>query len=76
MIMDRFVFILLCVTNEVQAHGLCFSVQRGVAIPPSLKNIYKELENDIDGFQAPKHGNLQEWANQGVFLLNATLTVE
>ena len=58
-----------------QAHGLSFSVQKGVAIPPSLKNIYKELETDIDGFQTPGHGNLTHWAKQGVLLLNATLTV-
>lgn len=58
-----------------QAHGLSFSVQRGVAIPPSLKNIYKELETDIEGFVAPHHGNLMHWAEQGVLLLNATLTV-
>jgi len=58
-----------------QAHGLSFSVQKGVAIPPSLKNIYKELETDIDGFQTPGHGNLTHWAEQGVLLLNATLTV-
>ena len=58
-----------------QAHGLCFSVQKGVEIPPSLKNIYKELVDDI-GFQPPEHGYLQSWAEQGVLLLNATLTVE
>ncbi|QIL42465.1 uracil-DNA glycosylase [Pedobacter sp. HDW13] len=58
-----------------QAHGLSFSVQRGVAVPPSLKNIYKELETDIEGFKSPAHGNLIHWAEQGVLLLNATLTV-
>ncbi|GGI28547.1 uracil-DNA glycosylase [Pedobacter mendelii] len=58
-----------------QAHGLSFSVQKGVAIPPSLKNIYKELETDIEGFKPPQHGNLMHWAEQGVLLLNATLTV-
>jgi len=58
-----------------QAHGLSFSVQRGVTVPPSLKNIYKELESDIEGFKAPNHGNLTHWAEQGVLLLNATLTV-
>ncbi|TCD08227.1 uracil-DNA glycosylase [Pedobacter frigidisoli] len=58
-----------------QAHGLSFSVQRGVTIPPSLKNIYKELETDIEGFKTPQHGNLTHWAEQGVLLLNATLTV-
>jgi uracil-DNA glycosylase len=58
-----------------QAHGLSFSVQKGIAIPRSLMNIYKELQNDIPGFKAPAHGNLEEWAKQGVLLLNATLTV-
>ncbi|MCX3266411.1 MAG: uracil-DNA glycosylase [Pedobacter agri] len=58
-----------------QAHGLSFSVQRGVAVPPSLKNIYKELETDIEGFITPNHGHLTYWAEQGVLLLNATLTV-
>ena len=57
-----------------QAHGLCFSVNKGVAIPPSLKNIYKELQQDL-GFTIPNHGNLQTWANQGVLLLNSVLTV-
>ena len=52
-----------------QAHGLCFSVKKGVAIPPSLRNIYKELQQDI-GFKVPNHGNLQSWDNQGVLLLN------
>ncbi|MCF0206121.1 MAG: uracil-DNA glycosylase [Bacteroidales bacterium] len=56
------------------AHGLCFSVQYGVQIPKSLQNIYKELNSDI-GFRIPNHGNLTAWAAQGVFLLNATLTV-
>lgn len=58
-----------------QAHGLCFSVQQGVKVPPSLQNIYKELQRDL-AFQPPGHGCLQAWANQGVLLLNATLTVE
>lgn len=58
-----------------QAHGLCFSVQPGVRVPPSLQNIYKELANDL-GCQAPNHGYLKTWAEQGVLLLNATLTVE
>lgn len=57
-----------------QAHGLSFSVQKGVAIPPSLMNIYKELGDDI-GMAMPKHGDLTTWAEQGVFLLNASLTV-
>jgi uracil-DNA glycosylase len=58
-----------------QAHGLCFSVQDGVAIPPSLVNIYKEIAADL-GAQVPASGNLQHWAEQGVLLLNAVLTVE
>ncbi|GAB1265061.1 uracil-DNA glycosylase [Aurantivibrio infirmus] len=58
-----------------QAHGLCFSVMPGVPLPPSLKNIYKELATDV-GVQQPDHGSLQAWANQGVLLLNAMLTVE
>lgn len=57
-----------------QAHGLSFSVQKGVDIPPSLANIYKEAESDL-GIKAPSHGNLSSWAKQGVLLLNATLTV-
>ena len=59
-----------------QAMGLSFSVPVGVAIPPSLKNIYKELANDIAGFEIPNHGNLIPWARQGVLLLNSVLTVE
>ena len=58
-----------------QAHGLSFSVQRGVAIPPSLRNIYHELNTDL-GLTPSKHGNLTAWAEQGVLLLNAVLTVE
>ncbi|MCL4104014.1 UNVERIFIED_CONTAM: hypothetical protein GTU68_034876 [Idotea baltica] len=58
-----------------QAHGLCFSVPRDVKVPPSLKNIYKELHSDI-GFAIPEHGNLQSWADQGVLLLNSVLSVE
>lgn len=58
-----------------QAHGLCFSVQKGVAIPPSLMNIYKELATDV-GVQNPGHGHLISWAKQGVLLLNNVLTVE
>lgn len=57
-----------------QAHGLCFSVKKGVPIPPSLKNIYKEINADL-GIQIPKNGYLISWANQGVLLLNAILTV-
>ena len=60
--------------GENQAHGLCFSVKKGVKPPPSLKNIYKELKTDV-GFNEPNHGELTQWAKQGVFLLNATLTV-
>ncbi|WP_035479562.1 uracil-DNA glycosylase [Aliagarivorans marinus] len=59
-----------------QAHGLCFSVQHGVKTPPSLVNMYKELAQDIPGFQIPQHGYLQSWAEQGVLLLNTVLTVE
>lgn len=58
-----------------QAHGLCFSVSDGIAIPPSLRNIYKEIERDL-GFAQPTSGKLTHWAQQGVLLLNATLTVE
>lgn len=57
-----------------QAHGLCFSVNDGVKHPPSLSNIFKEIEQDL-GTEYPKNGNLSHWANQGVLLLNATLTV-
>lgn len=57
-----------------QAHGLCFSVQNGVTPPPSLVNIFKELQDDI-GIAIPDHGNLTHWAQQGVFLLNASLSV-
>ena len=59
-----------------QAHGLCFSVLPGVKTPPSLANMYKELKQDIDGFEIPNHGYLQSWAEQGVLLLNTVLTVE
>lgn len=57
-----------------QAHGLCFSVQKGVDKPPSLKNMFKELENDL-GISAPSHGCLTDWAKQGILLLNTVLTV-
>lgn len=57
-----------------QAHGLCFSVRPGVAIPPSLQNIYKELQRDLN-IAHPGHGNLTAWADQGVLLLNSVLTV-
>lgn len=57
-----------------QANGLCFSVREGVTIPPSLKNIFKEIQADL-GKPVPKTGELERWANQGVLLLNATLTV-
>lgn len=57
-----------------QAHGLCFSVPEGQVLPPSLKNIYKELRNDL-GMPMPVSGNLESWAKQGVLMLNATLTV-
>ena len=58
-----------------QAHGLCFSVQKGNRPPPSLLNMFKELESDIEGFKRPNHGDLTGWAKQGVLLLNACLTV-
>lgn len=57
-----------------QAHGLCFSVRRGVPVPPSLRNMHKELRDDL-GCPVPTHGNLEHWARQGVLLLNTTLTV-
>ena len=62
--------------GQGQAHGLCFSVKQDIKIPPSLRNIYKELATDIDNFTPPNHGNLQHWAKQGVMLLNTVLTVE
>ena len=58
-----------------QAHGMAFSVKPGIEAPPSLKNIYKELASDIPGFTVPQSGYLQKWAEQGVLLLNAVLTV-
>ena len=61
--------------GEGQAHGLAFSVQGGLKVPPSLVNIFKELESDL-GIARPAHGNLSAWARQGVLLLNNTLTVE
>ena len=62
--------------NYNQAHGLAFSVQKGIDIPPSLRNMYKELASSVADFQIPNHGCLENWAKQGVFLLNTTLTVE
>lgn len=61
--------------GQGQAHGLSFSVQKGIALPPSLKNIYKELAQEFKDFSMPSHGDLTSWADQGVLLLNATLTV-
>ena len=61
--------------GEGQAHGLCFSVKKGVKKPPSLENIFKELKNDM-GILPPDHGELTDWAKQGVLLLNAVLTVQ
>jgi len=58
-----------------QAHGLCFSVRPGIPAPPSLQNIFKEIQRDL-GFRAPDHGCLTPWADRGVLLLNATLTVQ
>ena len=63
-----------CYHGEGQAHGLCFSVPQNINIPPSLRNIYKELNNDIN-FGIPNHGNLTNWAKQGILLLNSSLTV-
>lgn len=60
--------------GEGQANGLCFSVNDGIKIPPSLKNIFKEIQTDL-GIDIPKSGNLERWAQQGVLLLNAILTV-
>jgi len=62
--------------GEGQAHGLAFSVQRGIKVPPSLVNIYKELTTDIEDYVTPNHGNLTAWAQQGVLLLNTVLTVQ
>ena len=62
--------------GDGQAHGLSFSVKDDIKLPPSLKNMFKELEDDIDAFQLPTSGNLSKWAAQGVLLLNAILTVE
>ncbi len=61
--------------GEGQAHGLCFSVRHGVRTPPSLLNIYKEMQTDV-GLAPPGHGNLEAWTRQGVLLLNSVLTVE
>lgn len=61
--------------GDGEAHGLCFSVPQGIAIPPSLRNIYQELKSDL-GCAVPKHGTLYHWADQGVLLLNSILTVE
>ena len=58
-----------------QAHGLCFSVKPEVAIPASLRNIYKELKSDIEGFRVPNNGHLASWAGQGILMLNTVLTV-
>lgn len=59
-----------------QAHGLAFSVNNGVKIPPSLRNMYKELSDSVIGFEVPNHGYLQSWVDEGVFLINNVLTVE
>lgn len=86
---DTFNAFKLCPLNELkvvilgqdpyhgpdQAHGLCFSVQEGIKAPPSLVNIFKELEADIEGFKRPSSGKLTNWASQGVFLLNTCLSV-
>lgn len=62
--------------GDTQAHGLAFSVRKGIKVPPSLVNIYKELTQDIAGFSTPNHGYLMQWAEQGVLLLNTVLTVK
>jgi uracil-DNA glycosylase len=61
--------------GEGQAHGLCFSVKRGVAVPPSLQNIFREIRDEL-GHPVPSHGHLTDWADQGVLLLNSVLSVE
>jgi len=61
--------------NPGQAHGICFSVKKGVKVPPSLNRMYKALEKTVPGFKNPKHGFLEEWAKRGVLMLNASLTV-
>ncbi len=61
--------------GEGEANGLCFSVNKGIKVPPSLRNIYKELATDINHFKIPNHGNIENWAKQGVLLLNTSLTV-
>ena len=62
--------------GDGQAEGLSFSVPKGIAVPPSLRNIYKELDRDDVEFNKPEHGHLENWAKQGVLLLNSVLTVE
>lgn len=62
--------------GENEANGMCFSVNDGVKIPPSLRNIFREINSDFDSVFYPSSGNLSHWANQGVLLLNSTLTVE
>jgi len=62
--------------GEGQAHGLCFSVNKGIAIPPSLLNIYKEIKNNYPLYNIPTDGDLSHWASQGVLLLNSILTVQ
>ena len=62
--------------GQGQAHGLCFSVPKGVKLPPSLRNIYKAIKHDYPDYQPPEHGDLTHWAEQGVLLLNTVLTVE
>lgn len=61
--------------EQGQAHGLCFSVRKGIKVPPSLRNMYKELKSDL-GIDAPTHGYLMDWAKQGVFMMNAVMSVE
>ncbi len=61
--------------GDGEANGICFSVNKGIKVPPSLRNIYKELATDIIHFEIPNHGNIENWAKQGVLLLNTSLTV-
>ena len=62
-------------SGKPQAMGLCFSVPKGFKVPPSLRNIYKALKNNIDGFKIPNHGDISNWSNEGILMLNSALTV-
>jgi uracil-DNA glycosylase len=69
-------FCYVCETCRIKAHGLSFSVVEGIAVPASLKVVFKELAEDVAGFVTPSHGCLEKWAGRGVLLLNTILTVE